>query len=341
MDIATTLARGNEHRLVSSSQYSAAPATQGGSPYISAGALAGVIEPSRRRFRLTDAQRRGLWGFLFAVPAMVFFALFAIYPIGRTFYLSFFDFSVVDPEVYVGLDNYRDIVGNDRFNTSLLNTFRYVAFTYIPVLVVALLLALALNTQIRGRGIFRTIYFVPVVMSWVVVSVIWKLIFHRNGLLNSTFLDPLGIAPQNWLTSIDLAPRAIVIMSFWKELGFFMVIFLAGLQNIPGTLLDAAKVDGAGRFQAFRTITVPLLQPTILFATVIAMITGMQVFIPQFVMTQGGPVDATLVLTFDIYQTAFFFLDGGKAAAMSVVLFGIIALITAVQFVAYRSRAYD
>jgi multiple sugar transport system permease protein len=203
-----------------------------------------------------------------------------------------------------------------------------------------LLLALALNTHIKARAIFRTIYFVPVVMSWVVVSVIWKLIFHRNGLINTMFLQPIGIGPKNWLTDINLAPDAIVIMSIWKEVGFFMVVFLAGLQNIPSDYHEAAKVDGSTGLQVFRYITLPLLQPTILFATVIGLITGLQVFIPQFVMTQGGPVDATLVLTLDIYETAFVFLDGGKASAMSVVLFFIIAVVTLVQFKLYRSRAY-
>jgi ABC-type sugar transport system permease subunit len=310
-------------------------------PYLSPETLVGIQVPSRRAGWLTQERRRSLWGMIFALPAMVFFVLFAIYPILRTFYLSFFDYSVVDPAVYTGTSNYRAIIGVDRFMTSLRNSFEYVAFTYIPVLIVALLLAMALNTQIRGRGIFRTVYFIPVVMSWVVVSVIWKLIFHRNGLLNATFLDPLGIPPKNWLTDMSLAPDAIVMMSIWKELGFFMVIFLAGLQNVRSDLLEAAKTDGANPWQAFRSITLPLLQPTILFASVIAMITGLQVFIPQFVMTNGGPVDATMVLTLNIYQTAFVFLDGGKAAAMSVVLFCIIAVITLVQFWLYRSRAYD
>ena len=154
------------------------------------------------------------------------------------------------------------------------------------------------------------------------------------------FLDPFGLAPRNWLTDLELAPNAIVLMSVWKEVGFFMVVFLAGLQNIPSDYYEAAKVDGSNPLQAFRYITLPLLQPTIIFVTVIGLITGLQVFIPQFVMTQGGPVDATLVLTLDIYQTAFVFLDGGKAAAMSVVLFFIIAAVTLVQFKLYRSRAY-
>src|SRR5215211_295808 len=298
------------------------------------------LAQGRRRARLTHLQQRNLWGFAFAVPALCLFALFSIYPIARTFFLSFFDYSVVDPPHPVGLENYRQLLGDPRFHSSLFNSFRYVVFTYVPVWILALLLALALNTRIRARSVFRTIYFVPVVMSWVVVSVIWKLIFHRNGLLNTTFLDPIGIPPKNWLTDVSLAPDAITLMSAWKELGFFMVIFLAGLQTIPSDLYEAGKVDGSTNFQVFRHITLPLLQPTILFATVIGLVTGLQVFIPQFVMTQGGPVNSTLVLTLDIYQTAFVFLDGGKAAAMSVVLFAIIALITLAQFRLYRSRAY-
>jgi multiple sugar transport system permease protein len=294
---------------------------------------------SKRRFRLTYAQKRSLWGFAFAVPAMCFFAVFSIYPIARTFYLSFFKFSVVETPQYVGMANYRHIFGDHRFETSLVNSFEYVAFTYIPVWIIALLLALALNSKIRGRGLFRTIYFVPVVMSWAVVSVIWKLIFHRQGLLNTMFLGPFGIAPKNWLTDVHLAPNAIELMSVWKEAGFFMVVFLAGLQNIPSDYYEAARVDGSNGFQVFRYITLPLLQPTVLFCTVIGLINGLQVFIPQFVMTQGGPVDATLVLTLNIYQTAFVFLDGGKSAAISVVLFAIIAVVTLVQFLLYRSRS--
>jgi multiple sugar transport system permease protein len=299
-----------------------------------------LVATAQRRFRLTHLQKRNLWGVVFALPAIGLFALFSIYPIARTMYLSFFDYSVVDPPVPVGLDNYRQILGDPRFHASLSNSFRYVLFTYVPVWCLALLLALALNTRIKARAIFRTIYFVPVVMSWVVVSVIWKLIFHRNGLLNTLFLHPFGIGPLNWLTDISLAPDAIVIMSVWKEVGFFMVIFLAGLQNIPPDYHEAARVDGSSGFQVFRYITLPLLQPTILFSTVIGLIAGLQVFIPQFVMTQGGPVDATLVLTLDIYQTAFVFLDGGKASAMSVVLFAIIAVVTLVQFRLYRSRMF-
>lgn len=296
------------------------------------------VEPTRTGFRLTYARQRNLWGFLFALPAIAFIGLFAVFPIARTFYLSFFEYSVIQKPRYVGLENFQTIVGDHRFNQSLVNSFLYVTMTYIPVWILALALALALNTKIKGRGLFRTVYFVPVVMSWVVVSVIWKLIFHRMGLFNTLFLGPIGQAPRNWLTDVDLAPRAIVIMSVWKEVGFFMVVFLAGLQNIPSDYYEAAKVDGSTGMQLFRYITLPLLQPTMLFCTVIGLISGFQVFIPQFVMTQGGPIDATLVLTLNIYETAFVFLDGGKAAALSVVLCLIIGAVTFVQFKLYRSR---
>lgn len=289
----------------------------------------------------TYTQKRDLWGLVFALPAMAFFVLFAIIPIARTFWISFFEYNLLTPGTFVGLRNFEGLAADERFHMGLGHSFLYVAMTYIPVWLIALALALALNTKIKARAIFRTIYFLPVVMSWVVVSVIWKLIFHRQGLINVLALGPLGIPPQNWLTDQSLAALAITVMSVWKEVGFFMVVFLAGLQAIPPDYTEAAKVDGSNTWQVFRFITLPMLQPTILFATVIGLITGLQVFIPQFVMTNGGPVNATLVVTLDIYETAFVFLKMGKAAAMSVVLFFIIAIITLIQFRLYRGRAYD
>lgn len=293
----------------------------------------------RAGFRLTYNQRRNLWGFVFALPAVALFLMFSIIPIARTFYISFFRYDLLTPSTFIGLDNYRNLWHDPIFHSSLKISFAYVLLTYVPVWIIALILALALNTKIKARSFFRTVYFVPVVMSWVVVSVIWKLIFHKLGLMNVLVLKPLGLGPFNWLTDQHLAPNAIEIMSVWKEVGFFMVIFLAGLQSIPTDYYEAAKVDGSNSWALFRHITMPLLQPTILFTTVVGLINGLQVFIPQFVMTQGGPVNSTLVVTLDIYQTAFVYLKMGKAAAMSVVLFAIIALITLIQFRLYRSRS--
>jgi len=197
-----------------------------------------IAVPARGRLRLTYRQRRNLWGVAFALPAIALFAMFSIIPIARTFYISFFKYDLLTKPTFIDLDNYRTIVNDPRFHATLLHTFGYVLATYVPVWIVALLLALALNTRIRARSFFRTIYFIPVVMSWVVVSVIWKLIFHHSGLLNVLVVQNLGFAPQNWLTNDRLAPHAIELMGIWKEPGFYMVVFLAGLQAIPPFLLS-------------------------------------------------------------------------------------------------------
>src|SRR5690554_4679832 len=150
---------------------------------------------------------------------MLFFLAFSLIPIARTFYISFFDYDLLNPAIWVGTNNYERFFSDSRAQSALVNSFRYVVTTYIPVWIIALGLALALNSRIPGRTVFRVVYFIPVVMSWVVVSVIWKLIFHRNGLVNTTFLGPFGIEPINWLTSDSYAMNAVVIMSAWKEIG--------------------------------------------------------------------------------------------------------------------------
>ena len=291
------------------------------------------------RIRVNEFQRRGLWGFVFALPALILFTLFAFIPILRTFRLSFFQYDLLTEPKYVGLYNFERLIEASTFYHSLVATFQYLVVTYVAVWLLALFLALALNSPlIRGTTQFRTIFFIPVVMSWVVVSVVWKLMFHQSGLVNTAVLQPLGFEPINWLTSRAAAPYAVIITSVWKELGFFMVIFLAGLQNIPQTYYDAAKVDGATYWEELWYITLPLLRPTILFSTVMGLIRGLRVLIPQLVMTGGGPVDATLVMALNIYQTAFVFLKMGRASAMAIVLFLIIGALSLVQFRLNRGR---
>jgi multiple sugar transport system permease protein len=291
----------------------------------------------RRRLRFTWAKKQALWGFVFALPALILFALFSFIPIARTFYFSFFRYDMLTPATYVGLHNFQSVLSDPTFGQSVVTTVIYVLGTYVPTLAVALLFALALNMKIKARAFFRTVYFVPVVMSMVVVTVIWRLMFQHYGLINVTVLNPLHIGTIDWLNSETYAPIGLILMSIWKELGFYIIIFLAGLQNIPSEYYEAAKVDGAKNLAAFRHITLPLLQPTILFASIMAMINGAQIFIPQYVMTSGGPVNATNVLALNIYQTAFVYLLAGKAAAMSVLLFVFLGIISAVQFRFYRS----
>lgn len=297
--------------------------------------LAETASSRRRIITLSSSNRHKLWGYFFALPSIVLFLAFSLYPILRTFYLSLYSYDMLTTPKFLGLANFQSLATDTTFRASLVATFTYVLGTYIPVWILALLLAIGLNRHLPGRTFFRTVYFIPVVMSMVVVSIIWNLMFQHNGLLNS-YLMIIGIHPINWLTSQSAAPFAVIIMSIWKEVGFYTVIFLAGLQNIPHEYYEAAHVDGASSRFTFAHITLPLLRPTIMFATIMGFVNGIQVFIPQYVMTQGGPLNSTLVIALDIYKTAFVYLAMGRACAMAVILFLIIGVITALQFSAWR-----
>ncbi len=279
-----------------------------------------------------------LWGFLFALPAVLLFVVFAAYPILQTFYFSFTEYNLAQPPTFIGLENYQTILTTPIFLDSVGFTFKYAIFTYVPTLILALVLALILNSRIPLRGTLRMVNFIPVVISWVIVAVIWKLLFHLQGLINVT-LSQIGIAPISWLLERESAQWAIIIPSIWKETGFYMVIFLAGLQNIPGVYYEASMIDGASAWQRFRYITVPLLRPTIVLSVVVAIINGLKIFIPPFVMTQGGPAGATRVMALIIYQTAFAFNRMGRASAMAVVLFVIILILTFTQTKLYGTKA--
>ncbi|NPV65917.1 MAG: sugar ABC transporter permease [Anaerolineae bacterium] len=278
-----------------------------------------------------------LWGFLFALPAALLFVVFAAYPILQTFYFSFTEYNLAQPPQFIGLENYQTILTTPIFLDSVGFTFKYAVFTYIPTLILALILALALNSRIPLRGTLRMVNFIPVVISWVIVAVIWKLLFHLQGLINVA-LSQIGITPFNWLLERESAQWAIIIPSIWKETGFYMVIFLAGLQNIPGVYYEASMIDGASAWQRFRYITVPMLRPTIVLSIVVAIINGLKIFIPPFVMTQGGPAGATRVMALIIYQTAFAFNRMGRASAMAVVLFIIILILTFTQTRLYGTK---
>lgn len=271
--------------------------------------------------RRPSFKRKEAWaGFLFALPAMTLFLLFAVYPIVRTFYLSFFDYNMLVKPKFIGLDNYKALMGDSLFWQSMRATLFYLVATYVPAIILALALALALNREFKLRGLFRGLYFTPVVMSMVVVSVIWKLLFNYRGLLNQ-LLSHVGIGPIRWLTSSTYAPWALAIMSIWKVFGYYMVIYLAGLQGIPTEIKEAAHIDGANTWQTFKDITLPLIRPITVFVITMSILTGLQEFTAQYVMTGGGPSGATRVLALLIYETGFNFMRMGKASAISMVLF--------------------
>jgi ABC-type sugar transport system permease subunit len=272
---------------------------------------------------------RDVIGATLSLPALVLFALFAIYPGLRVFYLSLFDYSLTAPPRFVGLDNFRFLASDPRFRQAVLNSVFYTVGTYLPALVLALLLALVLRRKMAGFGWIRLLYFLPVATSWVAIAVVWRLVLHPYGLLNQT----LGL-DVTWLTGSATARWALVIMGVWKETGFFLILFLAGLARMPAEVHEAALVDGANAWQRFWRVTFPLLKPITAICCVIAVIRGFQAFSPQVVLT-GGAFDTEVVNLF-IYKTAFESARMGRASAVAVLMFLLLISVTLVQLRIFR-----
>lgn len=283
-------------------------------------------------------QKRNLWGFIFVLPAVIFFIVFAYYPMYSAARLSFTDYNMLSAPKDVGFANYTYIFQDDRFGKALVNTFEFVAGSAVPTWIIALALALIFTHDFRGRGIYRTLYFVPIVLSETVISIVWRLLFHPQGVVNTLAAPFNGGLRIPWLTDPNIAPIAVIIVAVWRVFGYYMVIFLAGLQNIPGEYYDAARVDGGNGWQVFRFITMPLLQPTTLFIVIISLLNGFQTFVYQYLITLGGPNDATNVLGYLIWEQAFKFQRMGRAAAISMVLFAILIVLTFFQLYLLRQR---
>jgi multiple sugar transport system permease protein len=296
---------------------------------------------SRSARRVFD---QNLIGWAFALPFVLVFLIFMAGPIVASALLSFTDFGLADLRSplgtdFIGLDNYAQLFGDQKFRTALLNTAYFVVVGVPMTLVLGLATALALNRGItRFRTLFRVGYYLPVVTSIVAIAVVWRFVLNPDqGLLNLA-LGSLGIEGPNWLADPVLAMPSIIAMAVWRNLGFSMVIFLAGLQTIPAQLYEAASIDGASRWQAFRHVTLPMLRPTILFITVVTTIGYLQLFEEPFVMTDGGPLDKTLSISMYMYQQGFEFFHQGYAAAIAWILFLIVAVVAFVQFRILRSQ---
>jgi multiple sugar transport system permease protein len=292
------------------------------------------------RFRRLGREMRREWtAYLFLSPGLVIFFVFVLFSIIFSLYLSFHEWNILDVrKPYVGFDNYRRLAHDDRFGRAVINT-AYFTFASIPLtMVLGLGVAVLLNQQIRARGLFRTLYYLPVITPFVVASIIWKWIYNADyGFLNY-YLQQGGIIdhPLLWLSDKNLAMPAVIAMNVWKGIGFDMVVYLAGLQAIPEELYEAAKVDGASAWQRFWRVTVPLLSPTTIFLIVIGVINSFQVFTQIFVMTNGGPVDRTTTVVYYMYLTAFKFFEMGYATAIAYALFAMIFVFTLLQLRFYR-----
>lgn len=281
------------------------------------------------------------WLALFLLPGLSGLLLFTVFPILSSLVLTLFRWDLLTPPRFVGLGNYARLLGDREFWAALQHTLTFIA-GYLPlVLVLGLLVALALNAPLRGIGLIRTAFFLPVVSSWVAVALLWSWLFNpRYGLINYV-LGLAGLPQPGWLFDPAWAMPAIILTSVWKDLGFVVVLFLAGLQAIPQEYYEAASLDGAGRVGQLRAITLPLLAPTTFFVTIISLINSFQVFDQVWVMTEGGPAGATTVLVERVVRHAFSYGEMGYAATISWAIFALIFVVTLVQLRLQRREAAD
>jgi multiple sugar transport system permease protein len=277
--------------------------------------------------------RHNLWGLVFVTPAMLFFLTFSLYPILSAFYYSFFQYDLLAPPQFIGLENYHYLLISPIFHRAVVATTIYVFGTCIPIWILAFLLALAFTHAFRLRELYRTLYFLPSILPVVAIAIVWDLLYQPYGPVNA-FLGHTF----DWLTNEQLAPLAMIILSVWKGLGYYTVIFSAGLAGVPREYIDAARIDGANGWQIQCRIVLPLIRPTIALVVIVSVVFALKVFIPQYLMTSGGPNNATMVLTLLIYYTAFSYFRMGRAAAMAVFLFVVLMLFSVIQLRLLRSH---
>jgi multiple sugar transport system permease protein len=286
--------------------------------------------------------RRGqqwLVGYGFLLPDLLGLAVFVVLPIAGAFYISFHDWTGIGNQQWAGLDNYKTLIHDKAFLQSLKITAIYTV-SFVPLLfIISLGLALLVNQGLRLTGAMRTAFFAPYMVSLVISSVVWSFMLQDPAGVINVIIGWFGFAPQPWLGSTKLALISVILVTLWQSVGYSMIIFLAGLQDIPSVYYEAARVDGAGPWRRFVSITLPLLKPTSVFVLVISFIGAFQLFDPIFVMTQGGPANATTTAVYYIYQQAFQYLQLGYASALSVVLFAIILVFSLLQLRVFRDEA--
>ncbi len=294
------------------------------------------IAPPRKGRRGPRAGE-GRWALLFLAPTLVGLALLSAGPIVAAFGISLTSWDLLTPPQFVGLDNFTNLLNDERFTVSLRNTAFYVLLSVPIGMALALGLALALNQPLRGIALIRTAYFLPVVTSATAVGLVWAWIYSpASGLLNQA-IGVVGIPPQKWITDPFWAMPAIIAMSIWQGLGINVIIFLAGLQAIPQEYYDAASVDGAARWSRFRHVTLPMLTPSLFFTGILSLIGSFQVFDQVYILARPGkPTEATITLVYFIYESGFKFFRMGEAAAASWILFLIVAVLTVVYFRSQR-----
>ena len=289
--------------------------------------------PARRGMALKT--RNALVGVSFILPNFIGFLVFVLIPVVFSFVLAFMNWDGFNAMTFAAFDNFVEIFKDRIFRQSLSQTFIYTFFNVLISAAAALGLAIILNTKLRGTTFFRSAIFFPYVASVVAVGAVWKAMFMRNGGPINLFLQLVGVAEEHlpgWLSSTDWALAGVIIVSIWKNMGYFMVIYLAAMQNIPSTLYEAAEIDGARKWQQFWRITFPMLTPSHFFVLMMLTINSFKTFDLIFALTEGGPGTATTLLSMYIYKESFSYWHYGKASAAAMILFLIVGTITILQF---------
>ncbi|AWV48004.1 ABC transporter inner membrane protein [Mycobacterium leprae Kyoto-2] len=305
-----------------------------------------VPEPSiaKNHASLPPSRRRAWAGRMFIAPNLASVSVFMLFPLGFSLYMSFQKWDMFTPPVFVGLANFQNLFTSDPlFLIALCNSVVFTVGTVIPTVLISLVVAGVLNQKVKGIGIFRTIVFLPLAISSVVMAVVWQFIFNtHNGLLN-IMLGWIGIGPIPWLVNPGWAMASLCIVSVWRSVPFATVVLLAAMQEVPKTVYEAAKIDGAGEIRQFISITVPFIRGAISFVVVISFIHAFQTFDLVYVLNgpNGGPELATYVLGIMLFQHAFSFLEFGYASALALVTFAILLVLIVLQLLLNRRHSWE
>lgn len=292
--------------------------------------------------RRGPSKRRARAGRLFVAPNLAAVVVFMLFPLGFSLYMSLHNWDLFTPAKFAGLSNYRDLFTEDPlFSIAMRNTVVYVVGTVVPTVLISLAVAGVLNRKIKGIAVFRTIIFLPLAVSSVVIAVVWQFVFNTNNGLLNIVLGWVGINPIPWLVDPKWAMTSLCMVSIWRSVPFATVILLAAMQGVSENLYEAARLDGAGEVRQFISITVPLIRAAVSFVVVISIIHAFQAFDLVYVLTgrNGGPETATYVLGIMLFQHAFAFLEFGYASALAWVMFAILLALTVVQLRLGRRRA--
>jgi multiple sugar transport system permease protein len=286
-------------------------------------------------------RKQAVAGYLFILPNLIGFMIFVFLPLLSSLFLSFFNWDLINTPVFIGFDNFIKMFQEPLFRKTLINTVYYTLGVVPLTVIFGMILAVLVNSVKKGF-IYKFSFFMPYLIPMVGAALIWQSIYMPNFGILTYLLDLIGITSPQWLSDPDWAMPAIIIMSVWKNIGFTFIVLLAGLQGIPNRYYEAAEIDGANSIQQFFRITVPLLTPTIFFTVVISMIDSFKVFDQAFILTKGGPADATKTLVYYIYTQGFEYFRMGYASAVGWFLLIVIFALTIIQFIYQRKWvSYD